>query len=67
MPPRGRKGEEKDVSRGLPPETLALLPLCRLGGRATGGGGDGYPEKDSQWPGHQVEVDLFIDVWIHQE
>ena len=67
MPSRGVKGEEKDVSGGLPPEALALLPHCRLGGRAAGGGGDGYPEKYSQSPGYQVEVVLLKDVWIRQE
>ena len=67
MPPRGGKGEEKDVSGGLPPAALALLPLCCLGGRADGVGGDGYPEKDSQSPGHQVEAVLLKDVWIRQE
>ena len=41
MPPRGGKGDEKDVYRGLPTATSALIPLCRLGGQAAGGGGDG--------------------------
>ena len=67
MPQRGGKGEEEDVSGGLPPVTSELLPLCRLGGRAAGGGGDSYPEKDSQSPGHQVEAALLEDVWIRQE
>ena len=67
MPPRGGKGEEKDVSGGLPPATSALLPLCCLGGQAAGGVGDGYPEKDSQSPGYQVEAVLLEDVWICQE
>ena len=67
MPPRGGKGEEKDVFGGLPPAASALLPLCRLGGRAAGGGGDGYPKKDSQSPGQQVEAVLLEDVWIRQE
>ena len=58
---------EYNVSGGLPPAASALLPPCRLGGRAAGGGGDGYPEKDSQLPGHQVETVLLKDVWIHQE
>ena len=40
MDPRGGKGEEKDVSGGLPPAASALLPLFRLGGRAAGGAGD---------------------------
>ena len=67
MPPRGGKEEEEDVSGGLPPAMSALLPLFRLGGRASGGGGNGYPEKDSQSPGHQVEAALLKDVWIRQE
>ena len=67
MPSRGGKGEEEDVSGGLPPETSSLLPLCRLGGQADGVGGDGYPEKDIQSPGHQVEAALLEDVWIRQE
>ena len=67
MPPRGGKGEEKYVSGGLPPVTSALLPLCRLGGRAAGCEGEGYPEKDSQSPGHQVEAVLLKDMWIRQE
>ena len=58
MPPRGRKREEEYVYVGLPPATSALLSLFRLGGRAAGGGGDDYPEKDSQSPGHQVEAAL---------
>ena len=58
MNSRGGKGEEEDVSGGLPPETSSLLPLCRLGGRAAGGEGYGYPEKVSQSPGHQVEAAL---------
>ena len=33
-------------------------PLFCLGGRAAGGWGDGYPEKDSQSYGHQVEAAL---------
>ena len=49
---------QQQVSRGLPPVASELLPLCRLGGRAARGGGDGYPEKDSQSPGHQVEAVL---------
>ena len=65
--PRGRKGEEEDVPVGLPPATSTLLHLCSLGGRAAGGGGDGYPEKDSQSPCHQVAAALFKDVWIRQE
>ena len=64
VPPRGRKVEEEDVPGGLPPATLTLLPLCSLSGRAAGGGGDGYPEKDSQSPGHQVAAALLKDVWI---
>ena len=67
MPPLGGKGEEEDVSGGLPRATSAILPLCRLGGRADGSGGDGYREKDIQLPGHQVEVALLKDVWICQE
>ena len=67
MPPQGRKVEEEDVSGGLPPAMLILIPLCRLGGRDSVGGGDGYPEKDSQSPGHQVEADPLKDVWIRQE
>ena len=59
--------KEKDVSGGLPPATSALLPLCRLSGRDDGGGGDVYPEKDRQEPGHQVEAVLLKDVRIHQE
>ena len=51
----------------LPPETSALLPLFRLGGRAARGGGDGYPEKGSQSPGHQVEAALLKDVWIRHK
>ena len=42
MPPRGGTGEEEDVSGGLPPAVSALLPLCRLSGRAAEGGGDVY-------------------------
>ena len=45
----------------------ALLPLCRLGGWASGGGGDSYPKNDSQSPGHQVEAVLLEDMWIRQE
>ena len=67
MPPQIGKGEEKDISGVLPPATSALLPLCCLGGRAAGSGGDGYFEKDSQSPGHQVEAALLKDVWISQE
>ena len=66
MPPQGGKGEEKDVSGGLTPAALALLPLCHLGGRAAGGRCDGYSEKDSQLPGYQVEEVLLKDVWIRQ-
>ena len=58
---------QKQVYGGLPPVASELLPLCRLGGRATRGGGDGYPEKDSQLPGHQVEAVLLEDVWIRQD
>ena len=47
---------------GVPPATSALLPLCRLCGQAAGGGGDGYPEKDSQSPGHQVEAAILKDM-----
>ena len=67
MPPRGGKGEKEDVSGGLPPASLSLLPLCHLGGQAAGVGGDGYPKKDSHLPGHQVEAVLLEDVWICQE
>ena len=59
---RGGTGEEEDVSRGLPTSALALLPLCRLSGRAAGDGGDGYPEKNSQLPGHPVEAFLLKDM-----
>ena len=44
-----------DVSTRL---LVGLIPL---------GGGDGYPEKDSQLTGHQVETALLKDVWIRQE
>ena len=57
----------EDVPGGLPPATSTLLPLCSLGGWAAGSGGDSYPEKDSQLPGHQVAADLLKDVWIRQE
>ena len=67
MPSQGQKGEEEDVPGGLPPAASTLLPLFSLGGRAAGGGGDGYPEKDSQSPGHQVAEALLKDVWIRQE
>ena len=67
MPPRGGTGEEEDVSVGLPPAASTLLPLFCLGGRAAGGAGDSYPEKDSQSPGHQVESVLLKYVWICQE
>ena len=67
MPPQGGKGEEKDVSGGLPQAASALLPLCCLSGRAAGGGGDSYSEKDIQSPGHQVEAVLLEDMWIRQE
>ena len=67
MPPLGRKGEEKDVSGNLPTAASALLPLCRLGGRAAGSGRNSYHEKDSQLPGHQVEAVILEDVWIRQE
>ena len=30
-------------------------------------GGDGYPEKDSHSPDHQVAAALLKDVWICQE
>ena len=61
-----RNGGKEDVSGGLPPAATALLPLFRLGGWAAGGGGDGYPEKDSHLP-DQVEAVLLKDVWIRQE
>ena len=67
MPPRGGTGEEEDVSVGMPPAASALLPFFRLGGRSAGGGGDGYPEKYSQSPGHQMEAVLLEDVWICQD
>ena len=44
------------------PEASALLSLCCIGGRAAGGGGDGFTEKVSQSPGHQVETVLLKDV-----
>ena len=46
---------------------LKHLILLVLYQGAAGGGGDGYPEKDSQSPGHQVESVLLKDVWISQE
>ena len=67
VPPRGQKGEEEYLPGCLPPATSTLLPFCSLVGRAAGGGGDGYPEKDSQSPGHQVAAALLKDVWIRQE
>ena len=67
MLPQGGIGEKEDVSGGLTPVASALLPLYHLGGQAAEGGGDGYPEKDSQSPGHQVETVLLKDVWIRQE
>ena len=67
VPPRCRKGEEEDVPGGLPPATSTLLFLCGLGGRASGGGGDGYPEKDIHSPSHQVAAAELKDVWIRQE
>ena len=67
MPPRGGTGEEEDVSVGMPPAASALLPLFRLGGRSAGSGGDGYPEKYSQSPGHQVGSVLLEYLWIRQE
>ena len=67
VPLGGRKGKKEDVAGGLLPATLTLLPLCSLSGWADGSGGDGYPEKDSQLPGHQVAAALLKDVWIRQE
>ena len=58
VPPQGGMGGKEDVYGGLPPAASALLPLCRIGGRTSGGGGDGYPEKVIQSPGHQVETFL---------
>ena len=42
-------------------------PFVALVDELLGGGGDGYPEKDSQSPGHQVAAALLKDVRIHQE
>ena len=67
MPPGGRKWEKEDVPGGLPLATSKLIPLCSLGGWAAGSGGDGYPEKDSQSPGHKLATALLKDVWIRQE
>ena len=67
MPPRDVTGEEEDAYGGLPPAASTLLPLCRLYGQAAGGGGNGYLEKDSHSPDHQVEAVLLEEVWIHQE
>ena len=40
------KGEEVDVTGGMPPAAPALLPLCSLGGWTAGGGEiDGQPWK----------------------
>ena len=64
---RPKGGGEEDVPGGLPPEMLTLIPLCCLGGQAAGGGGEGYTEKDSQSPGHQVAGALLKDVRIRQE
>ena len=58
------RGEGEDEPGGLPPATLTLLPHCSLGARAAGGGDNGYPEKDSQSPGHQVASALLKDVLI---
>ena len=67
VPPRGQKGEEEYLPGCLPPATSTLLPLYSLGGRAAGSGGNSYPEKNSQSPGHQVAASLLKDVWIRQE
>ena len=55
------------LTGGMPPAAQALIPLCRLGGWNAGGVGNDNPEEVSQSPGHQVEVTLLEDVWIHQE
>ena len=58
----GKKGEETDVPRGMPPAAPALLPLFRLGGWTAGGGGNGNLEEVSQSPGQKVEATLMKDV-----
>ena len=67
VPARGGKGEEANVPGGMPTAAPELLPLFRLVGLNTGGGGDGNFEKVIQLPGHQMEAILLKYVRIHQE
>ena len=63
----GRKGEEADVPRGMPPAAPELLPLCCLSVWTAWFGGNSNLEEVSQSSGHQVEATLLKDVWIRQD
>ena len=67
MPAGGGEGTEDDVTGGMPPAAQALLTLFCLGGRTDGWGGNSYPEKDNQLPGHKVAAMLLKYVQIRQE
>ena len=54
----GGAGEEEDVLGVMPPTTLTLLSLHCLRQRASGCGGNGYPEKYSQSTRNKVAATL---------
>ena len=58
MPAGGGEGKEANVPGGMPPAAQEIPPLCCLDGWISGCGGDGYPEEDSQSPGHKVAATL---------
>ena len=53
------RGKKKMYLEACLQQLRHFSPLCFLGGWAAGGGGDGYPEKDSQLP-DQVEAILLL-------
>ena len=52
------KGKKRMYLEACLQQRRHFPPLFRLVGRAARGRGDGYPEKDSESPGHQVEAAL---------
>ena len=62
-----KRGKKKMYLEACPQQRRHLSPFVASVDGLLGGGGDGYPEKDSQSPGHQVAAALLKDVWIRQE
>ena len=63
----GGAGEEEDVLGSLTTKTSTILSLSFLSQWVAGGGGDGFPEKESQLPRKKLAATQLENMRICQD